>query len=406
MDQGSAAPVSPDLPQGRLREQEQFREAQNLQAAGRVAGSVAQELNDLLTVITGRSQMLLGHLSQGGALRREIELIERAAQRAATLVGKMLAFSWRQALARQVVDAGLAVSRLETPLRALVGDGVEIVVARAAEPCPVRVAPEQIEHVLVALASNARDAMPRGGRLTVDVGVVILDEPRSRAGGALRPGRYVSIGVSDTGAGMDEATRERAVEPFFTTKDATTASGLGLSTVHGIVRQSGGEVRIASEPGRGTTVTVLLPWADESAETDASGPPAESHEPTPGASETVLLAEDEDEVRELTADILARAGYTVIPAANGTLALERARRHKGPLHVLVTDLVMPSMNGRELARRLKLLRPDMRVLYVSGFVRDDAARAAIAGEDAAFLPKPFTPTALVAAVSGLLVPRR
>jgi CheY-like chemotaxis protein len=347
--------------------------------------------------------MLLGHLSEGGALRREIELIEKAAQRAVTLVQQMLAFSWRQALARQVVDMRLALGRAEGALRALLGERVELLLQLGQEPCPVSVDPDQLDQVLAQLVRNARDAMPAGGRVTVETGVLVLDEPGPGGGRGPRPGRYVSLQVSDTGTGMDEPTRSRAVEPFFTTKGATRAAGLGLPTVLGIVRQSGGDLRIASEKGSGTTVTVLLPWAGEADESARPGAlPAE----TPGASETVLLAEDEDEVRQMTADILARAGYTVIQAANGALALDRARRHKGTIHVLVTDLVMPTMNGRELARRLKLVRPDIRVLYVSGYVRDEAARDAIAGEDAAFLPKPFTPTALVAAVSGLLVPRR
>jgi CheY-like chemotaxis protein len=403
MDEGVRAPVPAESAAGPRGEGAAPRDVQDLQAAGRVAGSVAKELNDLLTVIAGRSYMLLGHLSEGGALRREIELIERAAQRAVTLVQQMLAFSWRQALARQVVDMRVVLGRAQAALRPLLGERVELVVRLGDEPCPVSVDPEQLDQVLAQVIRNARDAMPMGGSVTVETRAIVLGEPGTRAAGGPRAGRYVSLRVSDTGTGMDEATRSRAVEPFFTTKGAAWAAGLGLSTVLGIVRQSGGDLSIASEEGRGTTVTVLLPWAGDAEESDQpAGVPAE----TPGASETVLLAEDEDEVRELTADILTRAGYTVIQAANGALALERARRHQGPIHVLVTDLVMPTMNGRELARRLKLMRHEIRVLYVSGYVRDEAAREAIAGEDAAFLPKPFTPTALIAAVSALLVPHR
>jgi len=379
-----------------------LRQAQTMEAAGRLAGSVANEFSNLVTVIAGRSHMLLSHLPEGGPLRREIEVIEKTAQRAAALITQMLAFSWRQELQLRVLDASEAVARAAAALRGLLGERIELVIRVAPERCPIRADPEQLEQVLVNLADNSRDAMPEGGRLTVETATVPLDEAGARASGELRPGRYVSLTVSDTGSGMDEHTRTRAFEPFFTTKPAAKAAGLGLSTVYGIVRQSGGDVHIASEPGRGTTVTILLPRAGEAAEGDR---PAALLEGAQAASETVLLAEDDDEVREMTADILGKAGYTVISEVNGTRALDLARRHMGPIQVLVADLVMPTMNGRELARRLKLLRPDIKVLYVSGYVRDEAARAAIAGEDAAFLPKPFTPTALIAAVSALLVPR-
>lgn len=367
----------------RLRDEERLRRAQSMEAAGRLAGGLAHELNNLLTVISGRSHMLLAHLAEGGPLRREIELIEKTAQRAVTLLEAMLAFSWRQALQLQVVDASEAVSRAAGALGEILGERIELVVRAAPEPCPVMADAEQLERVLVDLASNARDSMPEGGRLTIETAAVQLDETAIRASRDLRPGRYVRLRVSDSGLGTKEA-------------------GLGLATAYGIVKQSGGDIRIDSEPGRGTTLTLLLPWAGEA--TDA-GPAVTLPTQAPGASETVLLAEDDDQVREMTADILGQAGYTVLAAMNGTRALDLARRFKGAIHVLVTDLVMPTMNGRELARRLKPLRPDIKVLYVSGYVRDEAARAAIAGEDAAFLPKPFTPTALVAAVSGLLVPR-
>lgn len=402
MDQGPPEPSSPARAAARARDEERLRRAQSMEAAGRLAGGVAHELNNLLTVITGRSHMLLAHLAEGGPLRREIEVIEKTAQRAVTLLAEMLAFSWRQALRLQVLDASEAVARAAGTLREILGERIELVVRAAPEPCPVKADAEQLEQVLVDLASNARDAMPEGGRLVVETAAVRLDEPGVRASGDLRPGRYVRFRVSDTGLGMDERTRARAFEPFFTTKAAAKAAGLGLATVYGIVRQSGGDIRIDSQPGRGTALTLLLPWAGEAAE---AGQPGALPEGAPGASETVLLAEDDDEVREMTADILGKAGYTVLSATNGARALELGRRFKGPIHVLVTDLVMPTMNGRELARRLRPLRPDTKVLYVSGYVRDEAARSAIAGEDAAFLPKPFTPTALVAAVSGLLLPR-
>ena len=382
--------------------EEQLRQAQTMEAAGRLAGSVANELNNLLTVITGRSHMLLGHLSEGGPLRREIEIIEKTAQRAVALIKQMLAFSWRQTLQLKVLDATEVVARAAGTLRGVLGEHIELVIRVAPEPCLVKVDPEQMEQVLVNLAANSRDAMPAGGRLTIETATVTLDETGARAGGELRPGHYVSLRVSDTGCGMDEYTRTRAFEPFFTTKQPMKAAGLGLATVYGIVKQSGGDIRLESETGRGATLTVVLPWAGEAAET---GPPTVLPEGAPGSAETLLLAEDEDEVREMTADILAKAGYMVMSAMNGTRALELARRYNGPIHVLVTDLAMPTMNGRELARRLKLVRPDIKVLYVSGFVRDEAARAAIAGEDASFLPKPFTPTALIAAVSGLLASR-
>ncbi|HEX8696051.1 MAG TPA: PAS domain S-box protein [Longimicrobium sp.] len=369
--------------------QQQFLQAQKFDAIGRLAGGVAHDFNNLLTAIRGNAELLLLDIPPDDARREDVEEIRHAAERAAGLTRQLLAFSRRQVLQPRVLDLNAVVLDMERMLRRLIGEDVELVTRLERSAAHVRADPGQLEQVLLNLAVNARDAMPSGGRLIVETRNARLDEELKRTYPYVVPGSYVLLAVTDTGHGMDRETQERVFEPFFTTKPRGT--GLGLSTVYGIVKQSGGYIWVYSEPENGTTFRIYLPPVEAPAEEAASGPGAAA--PTRGA-ETVLLAEDEETVRRLARRVLQRSGYTVLEAADGEEALRVAGAHRGPIHLLVTDVVMPRLGGRDLAARLLAARPGLRVLYVSGYTEEAVQRHGVLDPGIGFLEKPFTAEAL------------
>jgi signal transduction histidine kinase len=370
----------PPLPPAPERD-EQLRQAVKMEAVGRLAGGVAHDFNNLLTVIIGYSEMLRHGLAADHPLRTCTEEIVRAAQRGASLTQQLLAFSRKQVLQPTVLDLNQVVARMEKLLRPLIGEHVELALQLSAETCAVKADNGQLEQVIVNLAVNARDAMPAGGRLTLRTGLLTAE-----ADDPVPPGRWAVLTVSDTGVGMDEATRLRIFEPFFTTKEAGRGTGLGLATVHGIVQQSGGHVTAVSELGHGSTFTVYLPQAWDALRAPDAAPAAAPH---PRGSETVLLVEDEPSVRGMVRAMLHRLGYTVLEAPGGEEAQKLAGQHPGPIHLLITDVVMPRLSGVEVARRLVQIRPGLRVLYISGYTEGPLLRQALAEGIADALPKPF-----------------
>jgi PAS domain S-box-containing protein len=383
----------------RKRLESELRQAQKLEAIGQLAGGIAHDFNNLLTVITGRSHLALGQLPADHAVRRHIDLIQTTAERAAALTRQLLAFSRKQVLEPKVLDVNAVITGLVPMLRRLIGEDLELVAAPAPDLGRVKADPSQLEQVIVNLAVNARDAMPQGGTLSIETGNVELDEAYvSRHPGA-SAGRFVRLAIRDTGHGMDAAVKARIFEPFFTTKEPGKGTGLGLATVFGIVKQSGGSIGVESEPGQGTTFTVHLPWVD--AAVDRIAMPVAAPTLARG-SETILLVEDEDEVRALARETLEGQGYTVIPAAAPAEALRLVGSHVGPIHLLVTDVVMPQLSGRGLADQLTPDRRDLRVLYMSGYTDDAMVRHGVLEEGTAFLHKPFTPQTLLVKVREVL----
>ncbi len=383
-----------------LREtEEQLRQSQKMEAVGRLAGGIAHDFNNLLTVITGYSELVLQRLDEKDPLSRDLEGIRKAGERAASLTGQLLAFSRRQILQPRLLDLNAVVRDMEKMLARLIGEDVELVTVREPGPTRIKADRSQIEQVIMNLAVNARDAMPDGGKLTVETASVHLGEECARQHVVLTPGRYVMLAVTDTGDGMDEETRRRIFEPFFTTKKAGKGTGLGLSTVYGIVKQSGGDIRVYSEPGQGTTFKIYLPrGAGEVEPEEAATEPAK---PLTG-TETVLLAEDEEVVRELAKRILTHYGYRVLAAANGGEALLICENRKEMIHLLLTDLVMPEMSGRELCDRLAPLRPGMKSLYMSGYPDTAVFHQRALEPGMPFIQKPFSPESLARKVREVL----
>ena len=382
----------------RKRLESELRQAQKLEGIGQLAGGIAHDFNNLLTVITGRSHLVLAELPAAHALRRHVDLIQTTAERAAALTRQLLAFSRKQVLEPKVLDVNAVVTGLAPMLRRLIGENLEFAVVPAPELGPVKADPSQLEQVILNLAVNARDAMPQGGTLTIETANVELDETYARRHPGANAGRFVMLAVSDTGHGMDAAVKARIFEPFFTTKDPGKGTGLGLATVFGIVKQSGGSIGVYSEPGHGTTFKVYLPRVDEAVDQTAT-----AAAPTLArGSETILLVEDDDEVRALARETLDGHGYTVIPAAAPAEALRLAGSHSGPIHLLVTDVVLPQFSGRGLAERLAPEHRDLRVLYMSGYTDDSIVRQGMLEEGTAFLQKPFTPYTLLLKVREVL----
>ncbi len=374
------------------RLEEQFRQAQKMEAVGRLAGGIAHDFNNLLTALVGHVRFLLDGLPEDDPLRADVEGIEEGAQRAERLTRQLLAFSRQQMLSPRRVDLQEVLASFEPLLRRLIGEDVLLEVGRG-EPCWVRVDPAQLEQVLMNLAVNARDAMPGGGRLEIDVRCADIDEPGDPGqGDVLEPGRYAQLTVTDTGIGIDEDTLDHIFDPFYTTKPVGQGTGLGLSTVYGIISQSSGHVRVRSAPGEGTTFRIFLPMGDEG-EAPQPGSVGERGQAETGGSETVLLVEDEDAVRRLAARVLERSGYTVHRAADGASAVELLSR-LGAVDLLVTDVVMPGMSGRELADHVRARMPGIPVLFMSGYTADEAIRdrPPLHG---GFLEKPFTPDQLM-----------
>ncbi len=380
----------------------QLRQAQKMEAVGQLAGGIAHDFNNLLTAICGYSMLALSQLPQDHPMRGDLQEILKAGERAASLTHQLLAFSRKQVLAPKLLNLNAVVSGLDKMLRRVIGEDIDLVSACAPDLGAVKADPGQLEQIILNLAVNARDAMPRGGKLTIETANCELDQQYAHEHIGVRPGAYVLLSVTDTGVGMDAATQSHVFEPFFTTKEKGKGTGLGLSTVYGIVQQSGGHVAIYSEVGRGTSVKIYLPRSAEPADTLAKpSVPAPAPAP-PHGTETILLAEDEEPVRRLTRDILTGLGYTVLTAIDGIDALQVMKEHDGPIHLLITDVVMPRMGGPELAHRLVELVPGIGVLFLSGYAADAIAHQGVLGEEPAFMQKPFTPDALARKTRELL----
>jgi len=377
----------------------QLRQSQKMEAVGQLAGGIAHDFNNLLTAILGSTQLLLHATPPGDARREDVEEIRNAGLRAAELTRQLLAFSRRQVLAPKVLELNAVVANMDKMLRRLIGDDVELATALHAEAGAVNADPGQLEQVLLNLVVNARDAMPGGGRVLIETTRMTLRDELVERRHRLPPGDYVCLAVADSGLGMDEATQAHLFEPFFTTKEVGKGTGLGLATVYGIVKQSGGYIWVYSEPGRGTTVKVYLPRVRGAAEPPL---PAPELPPLRGGKETVLLVEDAAPVRTLARRSLEARGYRVLDAADGPSALELSARHAEEIDVLVTDVVMPGMSGRELAERLAPTRPRMKVLYTSGYTDDAMVRQGVLNAGVAFLQKPFVPDTLARKVRDVL----
>jgi PAS domain S-box-containing protein len=396
-DQRAELAVITDIT-SRCQLEDQLRQAQKMEAVGMLAGGVAHDFNNLLTIITGYSQLILNNLRGDDINRHSVEQIMRAGERAAALTKQLLAFSRRQVLQPKVLELNRLVSSLAAMLQRLIGEDVDLKLILRPDVGRVHADPGQVEQVLMNLVINARDAMPSGGMLTVETASVELDESYASRHIEVKSGPYVMLAVSDNGAGMDEATRAHLFEPFFTTKGAGKGTGLGLSTVFGIVKQSGGTLQVYSEPGTGTSVKVYLPRIDQPAALDPEG---QGHAARRG-HETVLVVEDDDMVRHLVRETLEREGYTVIDANGPVEARRAANRYSGVIHLLITDVIMPRINGRELAARLLRRRANLKVLYMSGYTDSAIASGGVLDSDTAFLQKPFTPIALSAKVREVL----
>jgi two-component system, cell cycle sensor histidine kinase and response regulator CckA len=381
--------------------EEQLRQAQKMEAVGRLAGGIAHDFNNLLMVIQGYADLLTERLAEGDPLRRNAEQIQTASQRATSLTRQLLAFSRKQMLAPKVLSIQSVVGDMEKILRRLIGEDVQLETSSVPELGLVKADRSQIEQVILNLAVNARDAMPEGGRLTIETANVDLDESFSHSSVMLSPGPYVMLAVTDNGCGMDAETQAHIFEPFFTTKEKGKGTGLGLATVYGIVKQSGGYVWVYSEPGRGTSFKVYLPRVWDEQTTPGRDRTLDGRT-LPQGTETVLLVEDEKGVRELAREYLEMTGYTVIEAENGHTALELAGLHSGPIHLLMTDVVMPGISGRELSERVKAIRPGIRVLFMSGYTDQAVVHHGILETDAVLLQKPFTVAALAAKLRDIL----
>jgi len=378
----------------------QLVQAQKMEAVGQLAGGIAHDFNNLLTVIGGRSALLLQRGGFSDAVRTDVELIGKTADRAAALTRQLLAFSRKQVLEPRPVEPNALVGRVVPMLRRLIGEHIELVIVAGRDVGHVLADPGQVEQVIMNLVVNARDAMPDGGMVKIETAGRDLPEAARHAQGHVPPGQYVTLSVQDAGSGMDTATLARIFEPFFTTKEPGKGTGLGLSTVHGIVHQSGGYIGVDSAPGRGTTFTIYLPRIAAGAASPDAAPPAPSG--ATRGTETVLLVEDEEEVRRLASEILKGCGYTVLETGDPLEALTMAERRSGAVDLLVTDMVMPAMGGSELAERLTITCRGMRVLYISGYTDEMITQAGTSGSGRAFLHKPFTPHDLTRKVREVL----
>jgi len=369
--------------------EQQLQQSQKMEAVGRLAGGIAHDFNNLLMVISGYSEFLLDRLGPEPELRAPAQEIASAAGRASTLTRQLLAFSRKQMLAPKILDLNGVVTENLKMLTRMIGEDIELVMIPASGLGAVRADAGQIEQVIMNLAVNARDAIPSGGKLTIETSNVSLDDEHARVQAPLKPGNYVMLAISDTGAGMDSETQSHIFEPFFTTK-GPKGTGLGLSTVYGIVKQSGGYIWVNSEPGKGTTFKIYLPRVAEAVEIPAEVVAASQSVATEPGTETILVVEDEANLRYLARQFLEKQGYRVIEAADGAVALQIAVAHEGIIHLLLTDVIMPGMNGRELAQRISEIRPNTKVLYMSGYTENVIGRNGTLDAGIRLLQKPFT----------------
>jgi PAS domain S-box-containing protein len=391
--------VSRDIT-ARKQLEEQLLQAQKMEAVGRLAGGIAHDFNNLLTVILGFTDLALQRLEADSPVREQLEEVRKASQRAASLTRQLLAFSRRQVLQPQALDLNAVVANVEKMLHRLIGEDVELKTTLRSEISRVQLDPAQVEQVILNLAVNARDAMPQGGKLTIETANVDLDEEYASRHAGITPGCYVMLAVSDTGFGMDSETKSRVFEPFFTTKPVGKGTGLGLSVVYGIVRQSGGHIWVYSEPGKGTQFKIYFPALEDRAPQRTQLP--QTLVQRPKAAETILLVEDEEGVRELAANILEAEGYKVLKTDSPKEAVRIADRHDGPIHLLLTDVIMPGMSGPKLAEHLAFSRPDMKALFMSGYTDDAASGHGVVAPGTPFLEKPFVRSALIRKIHEVL----
>jgi PAS domain S-box-containing protein len=380
--------------------EEQLRQAQRLEAVGQLAGGIAHDFNNLLTAIRGYAELARRGLEEDEPRRDDLDQVIASADRAAALIKQLLAFSRRQVLQSEVLDPRAVVEGIAPLLRQLLGEHVELATCMAPDLGCIKVDASQLEQVVVNVAVNAADAMPDGGKLTIELSNVELDAAYVATHAETAPGPYVLLAVSDTGTGMDAETRARIFEPFFTTKEVGKGTGMGLATVYGIVKQSGGSIYVYSEPGQGTTFRIYLPAVAQ--EPTAAAAEAPAARPSSSGAETILLVEDEPAVRGFTRRTLEELGYTVLEAAVGAEALAIAASHAGPIALLVTDVVMPGLQGHQLAAQLTAARPGLRVLYISGFTEKSVIHHGLPDHGVAFLAKPFSVDALGEAVRRVL----
>jgi len=392
--------IAEDITERRVLE-DQFRQAQKMEAVGRLAGGIAHDFNNLLMVISGYTEVLLGQITIGHPLHSKAEAIQQASDRATSLTRQLLAFSRKQLLELKVIDVNAIVADMERLLRPLIGEDIELTTNLAPAVGCTRADAGQLEQVIMNLVVNAKDAMPNGGKICIRTASVNLDDAYRPENTFIKNGPYVMISVSDNGEGMDRETQARIFEPFFTTKEKGKGTGLGLSTVYGIIKQSGGYVFVQSEPARGTVFTIYFPRVDEPSDAIGATPVALA---AVGGTETVLLVEDEDSVRQLVRETLESRGYRVLEAANGGDALTLAAAHADPIHLVITDVVMPGLNGHELVQQLQPARPGLKVLYLSGYAQDAFPSTAAADSQKTFLQKPFTLQSLTRKVREILGP--
>ena len=390
-----------DITERRALEQ-QLRQAQKMEAVGRLAGGIAHDFNNLLMVISGYSEFLLERIGSDPEMKAHAQEIANAAGRATSLTRQLLAFSRKQMLAPKIVDLNSVVTENVKMLTRLIGEDIDLVMVPGTDIGAVKADPGQIEQVIMNLAVNARDAMPHGGKLTIETANVTLDANYARFHAPVKPGDYVMLAISDTGVGMDADTQAHIFEPFYTTK-GLKGTGLGLSTVYGIVKQSEGYIWLYSEAGKGTSFKIYLPRFSATGEALATQPAlaAEADQPSPG-HETILLVEDEENLRRLARQYLENQGYNMIDAPDGSIAIQISQAHKGPIHLLLTDVIMPGMNGRELANKVSPTRPEMRVLYMSGYTENHIGHNGTLDQGITLLQKPFTLPALKAKVREML----
>ena len=377
----------------------QLQQSQKMEAIGTLAGGVAHDFNNLLTTIIGCSDLMMMRIGKDHELRENLEDIRKAGDRAASLTRQLLAFSRRQILEPKVIDLNDVIPDMDKMLRRLIGEDIDLETVLAPGLGRVEADPGQVEQIIMNLAVNARDAMPRGGKLTMETANVDLDEAYARSHVAVTPGPYVMMAISDSGTGMDEETLSKAFDPFFTTKEAGRGTGLGLSTVYGIVKQSKGNIWAYSEPGKGTTFKIYLPRVEKDAvEKEEVEATAESLT----GSETILVVEDNEMVRGLAQTILQHYGYSVLAAQDGEEAIKVSKEHDGPIDLMLTDVVMPKMSGKEVAERLNALRPDMKVLYMSGYTGNAIVHHGVLDREMRFIQKPFTTESLARKVREVL----